>query len=52
MIEDPSIGLKIAETPREAMIKELTDNAEKRILQRELSLELEKNALQVLKTLK
>jgi hypothetical protein len=52
MIEDPSIGLKIAETPREAMIKELIDSSEKRILQIELTLELEKNALQFLKTLK
>jgi hypothetical protein len=52
MIEDKSIGLKVAESPREAMISELKSNAEKRILQLELTLELEKNAQKFLETLK
>jgi len=51
MIENKELGLKVAETPREAMIKELIDNTEKRLLQLELTIELEKNALTFLKGL-
>jgi hypothetical protein len=52
MIESKELGLKIAENPREALIKEATDAAEKRILQTELALELEKVALEYLKNAK
>lgn len=52
MIEDEKLGLKVAENPREAMIEELRENAKKRILQLEVGLELEKNTLEFLKTLK
>jgi hypothetical protein len=52
MIEDKELGLKIAENPREALIKEAIDAAEKRILQTQLGLELEKNALEYLKSQK
>ena len=50
MIEDEKLGLKIAENPREAMITEMIENAGNRILQLEITLELEKNALEFLKS--
>ena len=52
MIEDEKLGVKIAESPREVMIEELKDSSKKRILQLELTLELEKNAATFLETLK
>jgi len=51
MIEDKELGVKIAENPREKLIKELIDNTESRILQLELTILLEKNGLEFLKTL-
>ena len=45
MIKDEKIGLKIAETPREALIHESIETAKKSILDLELTLELKKNAL-------
>jgi hypothetical protein len=52
MIEDEKLGVKIAENPREEMIEELRESSKKRILQLELTLELEKNAAKFLETLK
>lgn len=52
MIENKELGLKIAENPREKLVSEAIDAAESRILQTELALELEKNALNYLKGLK
>ena len=52
MIEDEKLGLKIAENPREVMIEELREASKKRILQLELTLELEKNAAKFLADLK
>jgi hypothetical protein len=51
MIENEELGLKIAENPREALIKQVKENTEQRILQTELTLELERHALEFLKTL-
>jgi hypothetical protein len=51
MIESEELGLKIAENPREALIKDTIKNTENRILQIELSLELEKEGLKYLKSL-
>jgi len=52
MIEDKDLGVKIAESPREVMIEELRESSKKRILQLELTLELEKNAAKFLEALK
>lgn len=52
MIEDKELGLKVAENPREALIKQVLENTQQRILQTELTLELEKHALEFLKNLK
>ena len=52
MLEDEELGIKIAESEREKLIEELKENSKKRILQLELTLELEKNAAQFLETLK
>jgi len=52
MLEDKELGIKIAESEREKLIEELKENSKKRILQLELTLELEKNAAQFLETLK
>jgi hypothetical protein len=52
MIEDEELGLKIAESPREALIAETITNVEKAILSSELNLELQKQGLSYLKTLK
>lgn len=52
MIKDEKIGLKVAESPREELIYQTIDNTKKRILQMEVGLELEKNALQFLESLK
>lgn len=51
MIEDKDLGLKIAENPREALINESIETAEKSILDLELTLELKRNALKFLKEL-
>ena len=51
MIEEKELGLEIAETPREALIKELIDNTKKRILQLQLTQELEENGLKYLESL-
>ena len=50
MINNEEFGLKIAENPREALIQEVIDNAEKRILQLKLSVEIEENTLKYLKS--
>ena len=52
MIENKEFGIKIAENPREVMIEELRESSKKRILQLELTIELEKNAAKFLETLK
>jgi len=52
MIEDKEMGLKIADNPREALIKTSIENSKSRILQTKLMLELEENALKFLETLK
>lgn len=51
MIEDSETGIKIAESPREALIKNAISATENRINQMELGLELERNALDYLKKL-
>jgi hypothetical protein len=51
MIEDKELGLKIAESPREKLVKELIENTKSRILQVELSLELERMGLKYLESL-
>jgi len=50
MIEDKELGLKIAENPREALVKKTIELVKERILQMELSTELEKNALKYLES--
>jgi hypothetical protein len=52
MIEAKELGLKIAESPREALIKDTIENTKKRILQLQVTLELEENALKFLEGLK
>jgi hypothetical protein len=52
MIVDEELGLKIAESPREKLIHDTIENTKNRILQLELSLELEKNGLNYLENLK
>lgn len=52
MIEDKELGLKIAENPREELIKKTIEATETQILQTELTLELQKDGLRYLKTLK
>lgn len=49
MIEDKELGLKIAESPREAMIHKALEATEKRIEELELGLELDKVILEYLK---
>jgi len=51
MIEDKDLGIKIAENPREELIHNTIQNTKNRILQLELSLELEKNGLKYLESL-
>ena len=48
MIEDNDLGVKVAENPREALITSTIANTKNRILQMEVGLELEKNALKYL----
>jgi hypothetical protein len=48
MIKDESLGLEIAETPREALIKETIDATKKKILELDLTLELQKQGLEYL----
>lgn len=52
MIEDKELGLKVAENPREALITQTIENTKNRIVQTELALELEKQALTFLENLK
>ena len=52
MIENKELGVKIAENPREALIARTIENTKNRILQLELSLELEKTGLNYLESLK
>ena len=52
MIENKEMGLKIAENPREALVTQTIENTKNRILQLELSLELEKTGLNYLESLK
>jgi hypothetical protein len=51
MIESEELGLKIAENPREKLIKETIEQTEKRILETELTLECQRDGLRFLKTL-
>ena len=51
MIEDKELGIKIAESPREKLIKETIDATEKRIIETELTLECQRDGLRFLKTL-
>jgi hypothetical protein len=51
MIESEELGLKIAENPREALVKDTIKNTQNRILQLELSIELEKSGLAYLESL-
>lgn len=52
MIENEELGLKVAENPREALIKETISATEKRIIETELTLECQRDGLRFLKTLK
>ena len=52
MIENKELGVKIAENPREVLIESTIENTKNRILQVELSLELEKQGLAYLEGLK
>jgi hypothetical protein len=52
MIEDKSLGLKIAESPREKLIMETIENVEKSIVALQLEMDLKVDALKFLKTLK
>jgi hypothetical protein len=45
MIEDEALGLKVTEDPREKLIEQTIENTKNRILQLELTIELEKNGL-------
>ena len=45
MIEDKELGVKIADTPREKLIIETIERTKNRILELELTLELERNGL-------
>jgi len=49
MIENEELGLKVSENPRETLITQTLENTKNRILQTELALELEQNALRYLK---
>lgn len=51
MIKDEKLGLKVAESQEEALIKETIESAEKSILRAELGLKLEKKTLEYLKSL-
>jgi hypothetical protein len=52
MLENKELGLKVTSSPRETLIYETIENTKKRILQMEVGLELEKNALNFLENLK
>ena len=52
MIEDKELGLKVTSNPRETLILDTIENTKKRILQMEVGLEIEKNALNFLENLK
>jgi hypothetical protein len=49
MIEEKSLGLKIAESPKEAFIENAIKQTEARIMQEELGLEIDKVVLKYLK---
>jgi hypothetical protein len=49
MIEDKELGLKIAESPEEALLTHAVKSAEDRIRQEELGLELDRVVLEYLK---
>lgn len=52
MIEDKELGLKIATNPREELIEKTIKATEDNIIQTELTLELQKDGLRYLKSLK
>lgn len=52
MIEDKDLGVKIAENPREKLIEETIESTKNNILDAELALEIKKNALKFLESLK
>lgn len=52
MITDKKLGLKVAENPREALIAKTVEDTKTRILELELTLELQKQGLEFLKKLK
>lgn len=52
MIEDKELGLKVAQNPREELIEKTIKATEETILQTELTLELQRDGLRYLKTLK
>ena len=49
MIEEKSLGMKIAENPKEAFIENAIKQTEARIMQEEFGLEIDKVVLQYLK---
>ncbi len=51
MIEDKKDGIKIAENPKEALITRAIQGIEQRILENELNMEIDKKALEYLKSL-
>lgn len=51
MIEDKELGLKVAENPREALIKEAIENTKKRVIELKLTLEMQENSILFLETL-
>jgi hypothetical protein len=51
MIEDEELGLKVAENPREKLILNTIENTKHRILELQLTLELEENGLKYLESL-
>ena len=50
MIEDKELGLKVAESPEEAMITQAIENSEKRLRELKLSMELDEVVLEYLKS--
>lgn len=51
VFKNKELGIKIAENPRDELIDSTIENTKSRILQLELGLELEKNALKYLQEL-
>ena len=52
MITDKKLGLKVAENPREELIEKTIKATEETILQTELTLELQRDGLRYLKSIK